>query len=64
MNLYLIFLDAKSAFDVVDHKHLMRRLYHKGVNDGHWTLINSMHHQAASVVKWAGDRSDPCEIEQ
>ena len=63
-SVHLIFLDAKSAFDVVDHKHLMRRLYHIGVHDRHWTLINSMHHQAESVVKWAGDRSDPFEIGQ
>ena len=63
-SVYLIFLDAKSAFDGVDHKHFMRRLYHIGVHDGHWTLINSLHHQAESVVKWTGDRSDPFEIGQ
>ena len=32
---HLIFLDAKAAFDVVDHNHLMRRLYHTGINDSH-----------------------------
>ena len=63
-SVYFIFLDAKSAFDVVDHKHLMRRLYHIGIHDRHWTLINSMHQQATSVVKWAGDRSDPFEVDQ
>ena len=35
----LVFLDAKAAFDVVDHHHLLRRLYHSGVNDRHWTIF-------------------------
>ena len=34
-SVYFIFLGAKSAFDVVDHKHLMRHLYHIGVQDKH-----------------------------
>ena len=63
-SVYFIFLDAKSAFDVVDHKHLMRRLYHIGVQDKHWSLIISMHQQASCVVKLAGDRSDSFTTEQ
>ena len=50
-SVHFIFFDAKSAFDVVDHKHLMRRLYHIGVQDKHWSLISSMHQQATNVVK-------------
>ena len=30
---HLILLDAKSAFDVVDHAHMLRRLFHIGVQD-------------------------------
>ena len=42
----------------------MRYLYHIGVHDRHLTLINNVHHQAASVVKWARDRSDHFQIDQ
>ena len=30
---HLILVDAKSAFDVVDHAHMLRRLFHIGVQD-------------------------------
>jgi hypothetical protein len=39
----IISLDAKSAFGVVVHQSIMRRLYNLGVQDKHWTLINSLH---------------------
>jgi hypothetical protein len=29
----IVLLDAKSAFDVVDPYHLLRRLYQTGIND-------------------------------
>ena len=61
---YFIFLDAKSTFDVVDHTHLMRQLYHTGVDNTHWSLIDDMHQNASSIVKWAGDHSDPFEVNQ
>ncbi|KAH3851637.1 hypothetical protein DPMN_094119 [Dreissena polymorpha] len=47
-----VFLDAKSAFDVVDHFQLLRRLYHAGINDGHWLLLKSLHENSSSVVKY------------
>jgi hypothetical protein len=34
----LVLLDATSAFDVVMHSHLMRRVYHAGIQDKHWSL--------------------------
>ena len=49
----LVLLDAKSAFDVVIHSHLIRRVYHAGIQDKHWSLINSMHQKASSSVKLA-----------
>ena len=59
-SVYLIFLDAKSAFDVVDHSHLMRRLFDKK----HWLLIDDMHQNASSIAKWAGEHSDSFEVNQ
>ena len=61
---HFIFIDAKSAFDVVNHNHMMRRLYHMGVQDRHWILINGMHQNVTSIVKWIGERSEPFEIHQ
>ena len=61
---YLIFLDAKSTFDVVDHTHLMRRLYHTGVDSTHWSLVDDMHQNASSIVKLAGEHSDPFKVNQ
>ena len=61
---HLILLDAKEAFDVVQHKHVLRRLYHCGVQDTHWQLIESLHVNANSVIKWDGQLSEPFEIAQ
>ena len=50
-------VDAKSAFDVVDHDHMLRRLIHIGVQDKHWTLGSTIHRDALSVVKWFREQS-------
>ncbi|VDI48248.1 Hypothetical predicted protein, partial [Mytilus galloprovincialis] len=54
----IVLLNAKSAFDVVIHSHLMKRLYHAGIDDKHWTIIQSMHTNATSAVKWNGKTSE------
>ena len=41
-DVYIAFLDAKSAFDVVDHASLMRRLFHIGVDGALWNLTVSI----------------------
>lgn len=60
----LVLLDAKSAFDVVMHSHLMRRVYHAGIQDKHWSLINSMHQKASSSVKWDNKISQQFPVTQ
>ena len=49
---YLAFLNAKSAFDIVSHKSLIRKLFNIGVEGNMWTIINSLHQGARSAVKW------------
>ena len=61
---HLILLDAKSTFDVVNHDHMLRRLFHIGVQDKHWTLISSLHRDASSVVKWFWEQSTSFKIHQ
>ncbi|MES9904479.1 MAG: reverse transcriptase domain-containing protein [Sedimenticola sp.] len=56
---YIAFMDGKSAFDVVVHSSLMRKLYHMGVNGNNWTIINSLHQGARTAVKWRNKLSDP-----
>ena len=61
---YAAFLDVKSAFDVVPHDSLLRRLYHTGVEGRTWSLIHSLHSEAVSVVKWQGNYSQPFKVKQ
>ena len=60
----LLLLDAKSAFDVVNHRNMMRRFYHCGIQYAHWSLINSLHTNATGSVKWRGEVSNPYLVEQ
>ena len=62
--LYLAFLDAKSAFDVVFHESLLRKLFHIGIEGNTWTLIQSLHQDAESVIKWNGAYSDIFKLQQ
>ncbi|CAG2222940.1 unnamed protein product [Mytilus edulis] len=62
--LIIVLLDAKSAFDVVVHQNLMRNLYHLGIQDRHWNLINNLHKHASSVIKLNGKTSNEFIISQ
>lgn len=61
--LIIIMLDVKSAFDVVVHNHMMRRLYHLGIQDKHWSLTQNLHSNATTSVKWNGHISDRFNIQ-
>ena len=61
---YIAFLDAKSAFDVVSHTSLLRKIYHIGVEGALWYLITSLHTNARTVIKWDGQQSEEFDIEQ
>ena len=62
--LYIAFLDAKSAFDVVSHYSLMRKLYHIGVDGVEWSLVHSLHEGAVSAVKWEGAVTEQFDVGQ
>ena len=63
-SVYIAFLDAKSAFDVVFHESLLRKLFHAGMEGVSWSLIHSLHAEAESVVKWNGAYSERLTVEQ
>ena len=50
---YIAFLDAKSAFDVVSHESLLRK-FNAGMEGVSWPLIHSLHAETESVAKWNG----------
>ena len=62
--LTIVLLDAKSAFDVVVHNNLLKKLYHLGIQDKHWTLIKRLHTNASSAIKFNGLVSENCNILQ
>ena len=55
-------LDSKAAFDVVVHTHMLRRQFQAGLDDKHWTIIQSMHEGASSAIKWNGKISGQFEV--
>ena len=61
---YVAFLDAKSAFDVVSHDSLLRKLFNIGVEGKSWSGIHSLYQEADSAVKWNGLLSGKFRVEQ
>ena len=61
---YIAFLDIKSAFDVVSHASLLRKLYDIGIEGQCWSLIHQLHQGARSSVKCGGAISTSFYIEQ
>ena len=62
--IYIAFLDAKSAFDVVSHDSVLRKLFPVGVEGVSWSLIHSLHAEAESVGKWNGANSEVFKVDQ
>jgi hypothetical protein len=60
----VMLLDAKAAFDKVIHSHVERRVYQAGIDDNQWVIIKSLHENAESSIKWAGQISDPFLVDQ
>ncbi|VDI62656.1 Hypothetical predicted protein [Mytilus galloprovincialis] len=61
---YIALLDGKSAFDVVVHSNLTRRLYQTGISDQSIILIDRLYKNATSCIKWRNKTSVVFEIEQ
>ena len=55
---YLALLDAKSAFDVVDIDILMRKLFLLGVQPSTWKIIDELHQNKKTCVKWKQQTSE------
>ncbi|VDI81833.1 Hypothetical predicted protein [Mytilus galloprovincialis] len=55
---YVALLDGKSAFDVVVHKNLIRRLFQIGFSQQSILLISNLYENATSCVKWGNTMSN------
>ncbi|KAK3083919.1 hypothetical protein FSP39_005338 [Pinctada imbricata] len=64
VNLILQTLDAEKAFDVVWHDSLLQKLYKDGVEGDLWLLVQSLHKNANTIVKWEGEISGNIPILQ
>jgi hypothetical protein len=51
---YLCYIDNQKAFDVVNHKILIERLYNLGMDLEFWNLIYEMYDGLSATVKWQG----------
>ena len=56
-SLFLQFLDARKAFDVVWHTGLLCSLHDQGVTGPVWELFNHLYTDISSAVKWQGHLS-------
>lgn len=61
---YIALLDAKSAFDVVVLKMLMRKVYLMGLNLASWAIIDDLHSNTRAAIKWNNCVSDQYQIYQ
>lgn len=62
---YIGFVDGKSAFDVVVHANLIRRLFSIGILKQSILMVNSLYQNAASCIKWNNQSSNTMfKIEQ
>lgn len=64
MPLYLTFMDASKAFDVVDHDSALNHLYNQGIKGDLWLLFNDLYTNITSYIKWQGTRSTAFKEEQ
>jgi hypothetical protein len=55
---------AKSAFDVVTHSSILRKLFLTGIEGSTWKLIHDLHQETQSVIKWNRLISEPFSITQ
>ncbi|CAC5426741.1 unnamed protein product [Mytilus coruscus] len=61
---YIVLLDAKSAFDVVVLKMLLRKVYISGTDPSSWLLIDEIHKNTESRIKWSTEISEKFPVLQ
>ena len=62
--LYIALLDVKTAFDVVTHSSLNRKLFQDGIKGDLWKVIWDLQKDAITRIKWKNHLSEPFKIQQ
>lgn len=62
--IYITYMDATKAFDVVDHDSALVHLYKQGITGSLWSCYNSLYTNIMSHIKWNGQVSAAFKEEQ
>jgi hypothetical protein len=63
-DLFIASLDARKAFDVVNHSSLLRRLHLLDIQPEIWAVIKHLYEGAECQVKWKGELSESFALHQ
>ncbi len=63
-DLLLATLDSQKAFDVVDHKILLDKLYQQDIHPDLWLIAKNMYEGLTTKVKWLNALSDSFPVTQ
>ena len=62
--LYLVTIDTRKAFDVVNHVILKKTLFDEGVAPDLWSVVDNLYSDMSSKIKWHGQLSEKFSIQQ
>ena len=62
--LHIISLDARKAFDVVDHTILKQKLFQAGIQPRMWRFVDDLYYKTSEVVRWKGEDSRKYNIKR
>ena len=62
--LYIATLDARKAFDVINHQVLKTKLYNSPICGRLWNMIDDLYTGGNEVIRWNGKYSSPYQVKQ
>ena len=62
--LFIATLDARKAFDVVNHDILKKKLFQLDISGGMWGIIDSLYSDSKECIRWKGEDSAHFDTKQ